>query len=176
VTLLSDGDILALIKSGELVIEPFDIEALGPCSVDLRLGPELLKYSAQSIELGHTVPETESIKIGEDGYLLGPGEFVLGMTSERIGIPNGYHGIIETKGDLARAGVQVHANDAHIDAGTDGHITLELKSLHHSDVSIRLFQDIYICQIFFVPLSNPAQRLYAGKYAHQHGPTKYLPR
>jgi dCTP deaminase len=175
VTFLSDTDIIALIESGDLAIDPLDLSAVGPCSIDLRLSDEFIRYTPQCIEVGRSVPDSENLKIDESGYLLGPGEFILGMTKESVRIPNGYHGVIETKGDLARAGVQVHANDSHIDAGTNGHITLEIKNLHNDQVTIRLFQGIYICQLFLMRLSSPAMKPYSGKYARQQHPTTYLP-
>ena len=175
VTFLSDRDIMALIESGDLRIDPLDLSAMGPCSIDLQLGDELVHYTSQCIEVGRSIPHSDSMKIDASGYVLRPGAFILGVTKEHVRIPNGYHGIIETKGDLARAGVQVHANDSHIDAGTDGHITLEIKNLHSENVSVRLFQGIYICQLFLTRLSSPAMRTYSGKYANQQHPTTYLP-
>ena len=76
--ILSDRDLKDLIKSKQLKIEPFD-NAINPTSIDLRLGSILVKYLDQIIKLD-TIPESKEIDITNDGYVLQPGEFVLGMT------------------------------------------------------------------------------------------------
>ena len=103
------------------------------------------------------------------------GEFILGMTKEKVCIPDGYLGVIETKGNIARAGIQVHSNDGHIDPGFCGNITLEIVNLHEKDVCIELVPDTFICQLFIGKLSSANTATYKGKYLHQKKSTTYLP-
>jgi dCTP deaminase len=105
VTLLSDVDLNHRLETGDLVVDPLAEGAIGPASIDLRLAPILRCYTPQTIDLGASVPQFEEFALPSDGFDLGPGEFVLGMTIESIRMPSDLHGTIETKGDVARAGV-----------------------------------------------------------------------
>ncbi|GLY02794.1 MULTISPECIES: dCTP deaminase [Actinoplanes] len=171
--ILPDWQLRDLVKSGELSIDPFDDDAIGPTSIDLRLGPTLVTYRCEVIELGRSDPETEEFEIDADaGFRLAPGAFVLARTLERIRMPNGYQGFLETKGDIARAGIQVHNGDGHVDPGSDHTITLEVTNLNSRPVVIR--PGIRFCQIFVHRLSAPCERPYHGKYFGQIKPTAYL--
>jgi dCTP deaminase len=169
--LLSDRDLDHLRKSGKLIIEPFS-EKINATSIDLRLGALIIVYRGPVVELGK-VPNYKEMDIQEGGYLLMPGDFILGMTKERVAIPNGYHGLIETKGNIARAGIQMHNCDGHIDPGFDGHITLEISN--RNTVPVRIFPDLYVCQLFLFQLSSESIVPYKGRYAGHAKPTVYLP-
>jgi dCTP deaminase len=174
-SLLSDRDIKKLIEDGKLMIEPNDDLHISPASIDLRLGSILVRYPPQTIKFGFAKPQSEEIDISSSEYKLHPGQFILGSTKEKVFIPNGYQGVIETKGDIARAGIQVHSNDAHIDPGFYGNITLEIKNLNNCDVDVELISGIYICQLFIGKLSSSCDLVYVGKYSNQDKPTTYIP-
>src|SRR5439155_15082481 len=142
VSLLSNRDIKELIEDGKLQIDPYDPKFVNPTSIDLRLGSVLVQYPPQTIKIGVDKPISHEIDITEASYILHSGEFILGTTKEKVYIPNGYQGVIETKGNLARAGIQVHNNDGHIDPGFCGHITLEITNMNENDVRIELVPDI----------------------------------
>ena len=174
-SLLSDHDIKELIKDGKLYIEPYESAAINQASIDLRLGSILVQYPPQTIKIGVDRPQSREIDISNSSYVLHPGEFVLGTTKEEVYIPNGYQGVIETKGGIARAGLWVHNNDGHIDAGFRGHITLEIVNMHRDNVFIELAPDTLICQLFIGKLSSSCDSLYNGKYLNQAKPTTYYP-
>lgn len=171
--ILADWQLRELIKTGELGVDPFDEAAVGPTSIDLRLGRTIVVYKSEVIDLGRSDPQTEEIEIDEVlGFRLEPGGFVLAHTLERIRMPNGYQGFIETKGDIARAGVQVHNGDGHVDPGSDHTITLEVTNFNTIPVILR--PGIWFCQIFVHQLSAPCERPYGGKYLGQSKPTAYV--
>jgi len=184
-SILSDVDIKNLIKANELQITDLESSAIGPASIDLHLGPILVQYLPQTITIGNYQPLKREIDLRKFSYPLKPGEFILGMTREQVRIPDGYLGVIETKGNIARAGIQVngiekydiqvHSNDGHIDPGFCGNITLEIVNMHRDGVCIELVPDIFICQLFIGKLSSPSEAPYKGKYLHQNKPTTYLP-
>lgn len=175
VSLLSDRDIEKLIKADLLNIKPYNPDSLNPSSIDLCLGSVLTIYTPQMITLGKSSPEAIDIEIGSSGYILKPGEFILATTKEEVCIPNGYQGVIETKGNVARAGVQVHSNDGHIDPGFSGHITLEIWNLHPSRVTLKLIPGTPVCQLFIGKLSSACNSPYHGKYLNQVKPTVHYP-
>lgn len=171
--ILSDKDILALMGTGELEIEPFNSYQVGPTSIDLHISPLIIKYTCENIHLGKSNPTYREILIDDnDGYELDPGEFILASTLERVLIPNGYQGFIETKGDIARAGLQVHNADGHIDPGSNHVITLEIKN--NNNIPIVIYKNILICQIFIHTLTSPCNNPYSGKYYGQKKPTTYI--
>ena len=98
--ILCDKDLKKLIAENLLGIEPLEEYQIGPTSIDLHLGNLIVKYDIHllpSIELGKTSPQGLEVEMNpESGYTLDPKEFVLGCTLERIRIPNGYQGFIET--------------------------------------------------------------------------------
>jgi dCTP deaminase len=173
----SDYDLKMLLHEKDLRICPPPIdEAIRAYSIDLKLGSTLLKYPPQTIYLGYAEAKTEEIDMEEEGgYTLAPGEFILGTTLEEVSISERYGGFIETKGNIARAGIQAHNGDGHIDPGFKGRITLEITNMHREGVSIRLVPGIYICQLFIYPLSSPSTQPYRGKYYGQDRPTPYRP-
>jgi deoxycytidine triphosphate deaminase len=65
-------------------------------------------------------------------------------------------------------------NDAHIDPGFYGHITLEIVNMHR-DSTIDLISDAPICQLFLGTLISESERVYNGKYQNQEKPTIYRP-
>ena len=172
--ILSDRDLRKLLSDGILGIDPLKDSQIGPTSIDLHLGSVLVQYDTPIIELGRTFPQAVELEIDAvDGYILKPGEFILGCTLESIRMPNGYQGFIETKGNIARAGLQVHNCDGHIDPGTDNIITLELSNIN--SIPIVLFPNILICQLFIHQLSSHCDQVYQGKYLGQTKPTVYRP-
>ncbi len=120
--ILSDGDILRRLESGELVIEPLDDIDLQvqPASVDLRLGREFLEFEHTNIPCIHPQSEAEieeyvtETLIEEDGeFILHPGDFVLGTTKERVEIPNDLIAHVEGRSSLGRLAIVVHASLPH---------------------------------------------------------------
>ncbi len=173
---LSDDDLKKCLAEEEFSIHPYPAEqAFNAHSIDLRLGSTLLKYLPQTIRLGNAGVETREIDMDVEGeYVLAPGEFILGTTLEEVAISERFAGRIDTKGNIARVGIQAHNGDGHIDPGFRGHITLEITNMQ-KDVFIRLIPGIYICQLFVYPLSSPSKKPYKGKYYGQVKPTPYRP-
>lgn len=170
--ILCDRDLTRALADGAIGVDPLQESQIGPTSIDLRLAPVLLRYEATRIELGRTHPATREFEINaEDGYCLNPGDFVLGCTFERIRLANGYQGFIETKGDVARAGLQVHNCDGHVDPGSDHCITLEISN--QNVIPVVLYPMVLVCQIFVHTTSGPCNKVYAGKYHGYKKPTGY---
>src|SRR3954452_25442559 len=89
---LSDGPIRRLLAEGRVKIEPFDEAMIQPASVDLKLGPLFRvfhNFRVESIDLAappQGLPERVEIAAGEP-FVVHPGEFVLGPTTERVYLP-----------------------------------------------------------------------------------------
>ena len=107
--------------------------------------------------------------------MLHPGEFVLGSTLERIGVPDDLVGRIEGKSSLGRLGLIIHSTAGFIDAGFDGHITLELTNI--ATLPITLYPGMKIGQVSFMQMTTPADKPYGSgatgsKYQGQARPDR----
>ena len=179
--ILSDRDILARLKKGDLVVDPLDDPDLQvqPASIDLRLGHEFLVFRHPHIPFidprtGSAGDYTEKISI-PDGqtFVLHPGEFVLGTTYERVVIPADLVAKVEGRSSLGRLAVVVHATAGFVDPGFEGHITLELSNLGR--VPVALHPKMRVSQIALHQMTGPAARPYGhpsrgSKYQGQRGP------
>lgn len=146
------------------LIEPFWKAQLQPASYDVRLSDELLVPISWShpLDLGEPTPDDtyRMVEMDEDGFLLGPGEFVLGSTDERVNIPNGIVGRIEGKSSIGRLGLTVHVTAGYLDPGFCGCITLEIANLFPR--AIRLRPGILIAQLGFEYMSEPCALPYGS--------------
>jgi dCTP deaminase len=99
---------------------------------------------------------------------------VLGSTYERVKVPDDLVARIEGKSSLGRLGLLIHSTAGFIDAGFDGHITLELSNV--ANLPITLYPGMKIGQISFLRMTTPADVPYGqgslkSKYQGQRGPT-----
>jgi dCTP deaminase len=176
---LSDRSITEAIDAGRIIIEPLGDQCIQPSSVDLhidRLFRVFRNHSQRVIDV--KLPQedlTELIDVGpENPMILHPGEFMLGSTLERVAIPDDLVARLEGKSSLGRLGLVIHSTAGFIDAGWDGHITLELANL--ANLPITLYPGMKIGQISFFEMTTPADRPYGAnglgsKYRGQRGPT-----
>jgi dCTP deaminase len=99
---------------------------------------------------------------------------VLGSTAERVALPNDLVGRLEGKSSLGRLGLLIHSTAGFIDAGWNGHVTLELSNV--ATRPITLYPGMKIGQISFLRMTTPADVPYGSgqlgsKYQGQLGPT-----
>ena len=79
--ILTDLKILDEIDSGNIVIEPFRRKCLGSNSYDVHLGSKIAVYKDRVLD-AKKHNEISMIEIPEEGYVLQPDEFYLGVTEE----------------------------------------------------------------------------------------------
>jgi dCTP deaminase len=177
--ILSDHTIREELASGRIVIEPFDESDIQPSSVDLHLDRffrVFRNHTMGHIDVKQNLEDlTELVEIAHDGaFMLHPGEFALGSTSERIGLPDDLVARLEGKSSLGRLGLLIHSTAGFVDAGWDGHLTLELSNV--ANLPITLYPGMKIGQISFLKMTTPADVPYGSsslgsKYQGQRGPT-----
>jgi dCTP deaminase len=177
--ILSDRTIRAELDAGRIVIDPLDEQCIQPSSVDLRLDRlfrVFLNHTMPVIDVKEDLEDlTRLVEIGDgEAFILHPGEFVLGSTSERVTLPDDLVGRIEGKSSLGRLGLLIHSTAGFIDAGFAGHITLELSNV--ANLPITLYPGMKIGQVSFLRMTTPADVPYGSarvgsKYQGQRGPT-----
>jgi dCTP deaminase len=179
--ILSDRDIRARLRTGQLAIEPLSDEALQiqPASVDLRLGREFLVYRPAQVTVldpgdpaGIAASMDRVIIEPELAFVLHPGEFALGTTIERVKMPSDLVGMVDGRSSIGRLAVVVHATAGFIDPGFEGQVTLELSNI--GSIAVKLYPGLRIAQIVLHQLSSPAELPYGlqrgSQYQLQTGP------
>lgn len=177
--LLSDKDLRRAIDTGRLGVDPFDEAMLQPASIDVRLDRQFLVFETHAHT--HIDPAVEQPgltrlveTVGEEPFVLHPGEFVLASTYERVRLPDDLAARLEGKSSLGRLGLVVHSTAGFIDPGFEGHVTLELSNV--ATLPLLLWPGMKIGQLCVMPLTSPAEHPYGSavrgsRYQGQRGPT-----
>ncbi|MEZ4210253.1 MAG: dCTP deaminase [Patescibacteria group bacterium] len=175
-SVFSDRSIKRAIANGDIKILPYSEELVQPSSIDVRLGDTFRifrNHTSTCIDPKTMDHLSEEIKVGEEGIVIHPGEFLLGTTLEHVTLPADTVARLEGKSSLGRLGLIVHATAGYIDPGFSGQITLEMSDI--ANLPIRLYPGMRIGQLSFHALTEPAERPYGtpgvGKYQGQTGPT-----
>ncbi len=166
--ILSDSLILENIKSGAIVIEPFNIQNLNPCSVDLTIAPEYKLYIDDVLDVKQ-LNRVYELKMESHGVLLEPGKVYLYRCNEKVGCKGNIRGKVEGKSSLGRLGLFVHVTAGFIDPGFEGSLVLELVATQQ----VRIYPNMKICQIEFAyvqgDIMEPYDKKSGSKYQGQSG-------
>src|ERR1017187_524812 len=122
--ILTGSEIRREVDNGRIWISPFDPDRVQPNSYDFRLGPTLLRYTPEVLDVRHD-NEFERFDIPETGYILQADRVYLGHTSEVMG-SNTYVPIIRGRSSIARLGLFIHVTADLIDIGSRNQWTLQL--------------------------------------------------
>ena len=98
--MLSDTEILKYLKEGEIVIEPFDRNSLGPNSYDLHLDDVAkVPVSSSAVDITKGNIEYDIVKLP---YCIPPGGAIIAQTKEIVGCRRKTVGILSERSNLAR--------------------------------------------------------------------------
>lgn len=177
--LLSDRDLVAEIKTGQLTLEPFEPSLVQPSSIDVRLDRLFRVFNNHlytHIDPAEQQDDLTTLVEVQDGqpFVLHPGEFVLASTLEVVTLGNQLAARLEGKSSLGRLGLLTHSTAGFIDPGFSGHVTLELSNV--ATLPIRLWPGMKIGQLCVLRLSSEAEHPYGStvngsRYQGQRGPT-----
>ena len=169
-SILTREEILKEIKAGNIKIEPFVSENLGPGSIDLCLGNDFLTFKKVhdivdiNEEINHEqVTEKRTIKDGERIVLM-PSETILAITLEKITLAENICGWLEGRSRFARLGLLVHISASFIQPGINNKQCLEITNF--SSMPLGLYPKTKICQFIFQKLEGRAK--YTGRFANQN--------
>jgi dCTP deaminase len=150
-----------------------------PSSIDLRVDSSYRVFNNSRypyIDVKQPMEElTELVTTEEDEpFILHPGEFVLGQTLEKVGIPNDLVARLEGKSSLGRLGLLIHSTAGFVDAGFSGNLTLELSNV--ANLPITIYHGMPIGQLSFMRMDRPVDVPYGAdekgsKYQEQTEPT-----
>jgi dCTP deaminase len=155
--ILCDREINAALECGRLIIDPRPSQ-IDATSVDLHLGDQFYRWKRR------VTGATTVIRPNEEGFSIahlqqqfmdtftgpieiGPQEFVLGSTKERVGFPveSCLAARVEGRSTLARLGLGVHVTAPTIQSGFHGVIALEITN--HGSLPIALEPGMRVCQL-----------------------------
>lgn len=167
--ILSDRDIKVAIASGHVKIEGFDAPPhIHAASMDLHLSSVFKIYEHSKFAvLDPRKPESfcnnmRKIEVEKgDSFMVQPGEFILGVTVEKITVPDDLVVRVEGRSSLGRLGIIVHSTAGFVDPGFSGTITLEISNLNR--MPIALYPGMRICQLAFMQMTSPAETPYNKK-------------
>ena len=177
--LLSYRDIRAEVESGRVRLEPYEPTMVQPSSIDVRLDRFFRVF--ENHRYPHIDPAQEQSEltrevepVGDEPFILHPGEFVLGSTYEVVSLPDDVAARLEGKSSLGRLGLLTHSTAGFIDPGFTGHVTLELSNV--ATLPIKLYPGMKIGQLCFFRLTSPSEHPYGSaasgsRYQDQRGPT-----
>jgi len=155
-----------------------DIQSYDKTCLSLRLDKIYLKIKIKRntiLNYGEQIPKKYILKktILKDGLVIKPKQCILACSKEIISIPNGYFGLIQTKGTLARFFITVHCCDGQIDPGYNGKITFEI--CNFANFSVRLLEGQKVSNLYLIKASNKVKEGYIGKYQNADKPTIAIP-
>lgn len=175
---LSDKDILAEIRAGNITLEPFDQKRLQPATYDIRLGNTFIvndPHTTTAIDPSKGVyPHTQNIEVADgDEFVLHPGVSILGYSKEHFG-SDMFLIEVNGKSSLARIGLIVHNSASIVNPGHYLNIALELCNLNNVPIILR--PGMEIAQLSFSPLSSHSKKSYkqTGRY-HLNNIVGYVP-
>jgi dCTP deaminase len=181
---LTDREIQTAIQTKQISIEPRpDQAAFSSTSLDLTLSPRLQVWrtkhaagvegnvicpAAQGYNFQDVVKaHSDKLDIGNDGYIVEPGAFILGWTNEDIDLPTSSRiaARVEGKSSLARLGIGIHITAPTIHAGFQG--TIQLEICNHGSVRVRLMAGMPVCQLIFEQTFGTPAKGYDGQFFKQ---------
>lgn len=178
---------------GNITIEPFNPNFLGPNSMDVTLHPVLKTYYpidlgsvnfgdgevkvarfsteamvSKPLDLSKENP-TYEFEIPEEGVLLIPGILYLGSTNEVAGSDH-YVPMYEGRSSIGRLGIHSHVSAGFGDIGFRTNWTLEITVIH----PVIVYRNARIGQVYFIRVEDEgliqlveSGDLYKGKYGEQ---------
>lgn len=167
--MLSGNKILEEIAKGNIIFEPFSKEQVNPNSYNVRLAPQLLIYTCNTLDMAKENPY-EIIEIPETGLVLEPGTLYLGATQEYTET-YGFVPKFDGRSSVARLGISVHETAGFGDNGFCGFWTLEISCIQ----PVRIYPNVIIGQVYFDPIDyaddedERSEITYHGKYQYNKG-------
>lgn len=163
--ILAKPEILNQITAGRIRIEPYDESAVGPASIDLTLDDRLRVFSSKRHITHGDIDYRTLTKLVDitGGYLLKPGELVLGITRERITLPEDLCGWLNSRSRFARIGLMSHIAAPFVAPGISNRQILEIFNAGRN--KIRLKAGMKICHIVLEECRGTAK--YDGAWKDQ---------
>jgi dCTP deaminase len=169
-SLLTKANIIQELASKRVVITPpLDSTQINGASIDLTLGRDFRTFKARSSAidiLESTDYKRYTNKRTCKSIIIRPQETILGITSEKIRLPDNIVGWLEGRSRFARLGLLIHISAGLIHPGACNRQVLEITNL--SPNILKLYANERICQLVLEYTNGPVS--YRGKFRSQLAP------
>jgi dCTP deaminase len=155
--ILTDKRILEEMDKGTIKIVPYDRADLGSNSYDVHLGHTLAKYLDAELD-AKKHNKIEPFEIPDEGFVLQPNEFYLGVTLEYTET-HAHVPFLEGKSSTGRLGIDIHATAGKGDVGFCGNWTLEISVKQ----PVRIYKGMPIGQLIYFPVDGEIEVKYNQK-------------
>src|SRR3989344_1529543 len=139
--ILGKEEILNEIKRGNLMVEPFSSKNIKGSSIDLTLDNKF-RIFYRDVD-GEDYRKYSRI-ITKNEVVLEPGDFILGITKEKITLKN-LCGWLQGRSTYARIGLGIHVTANFVHPGVSNKQVLEIKNLNNYKIKINA--GMKICQL-----------------------------
>ncbi|MBQ3683523.1 MAG: 2'-deoxycytidine 5'-triphosphate deaminase [Succinimonas sp.] len=165
-SILSDNQIISAVNDNFIGIEPLAKNRIQPASIDLTLYDKIEIVTADFVDFESLQDEeSESLyitqEIGQDGYILAPGSYVIGYSAEMLSFTTGFNARICNKNSLVRWGLDA-ATGNFINPGFKGRMPLIIRNFGTSKLKLRA--GMKICQLEIHQLDNASTRNYENRH------------
>ncbi|MFH1332603.1 MAG: dCTP deaminase [archaeon] len=165
--ILTRNEILKEISRGRIKINPFNKNQVGPASIDLTLDNEFRVFKRRlfpyKVDDKSDFEKVTRKRKAKKYIILHPGEFVLGITKEKITLPENICGWLSGRSKFARLGVSVHITANFIQPGINNKQVLEIKNVSH--LPLKLQVGTRIVQIILERTEGGSK--YTGRFSKQ---------
>ena len=163
--ILTKDIILSEIKKGRIKIVPFNQKNIGPASIDLTLDNKFRIFKERrKITLSEkTDCKAFSKKVVSKELVLHPGDFALGITKEKISLPENICGFLTGRSRFARLGLVVHSTASFVHPGINNKQVLEMHNLGKH--TLKIPAGTKICQLILLRAEGKAK--YEGIFKNQ---------
>ena len=155
--ILSDTRILEEIEKQTIKIAPYQRACLGSNSYDVHLGKWLAKYKDEILD-AKKHNQIDYFEIPEEGFILQPQVFYLGVTQEYTET-HAHVPFLEGKSSTGRLGIDIHATAGKGDVGFCGNWTLEISVKQ----PVRIYKYMPIGQLIYFPVEGDIAIAYNKK-------------
>jgi len=167
--ILTDHEILESMEAGLIKVEPFRRECLGTNSYDVHLGRTLAVYKDSILDARkHNAIET--FEIPDEGHVLTPDNFYLGVTLEYTEtlahVP-----FLEGKSSVGRLGIDIHATAGKGDVGFCNYWTLEISVKK----PVRVYYGMPIGQLIYFAVKGEVLTPYNKKPSAKYNEKRPVP-
>ena len=162
--ILTGNEIRKQVLEGRIHISPFDLNRINPNSYNFRLGGTIKIYSVDDILDPKEDNRYYTVTLGDNGFVINPGELYIGHTVEEIG-SDYYVPLMVARSSVGRLGISIFLNSGLGDIGFKQQWTLEITAVRR----VRLYPGMGIGQMLFIKPEGDIT-LYAGRYNDSEGP------
>lgn len=157
---LSGNQIVKLVSSGTLLIDPFNSKLVMPASYDLCVGQKILASPLSPDTLGAVIELNEN----SQSYRVQTGQMVAVLSAERLALPLDICARFGIRSEYTRRGLNAFGG-VQIDPGFKGRLIMSLQNVGPEPVTLTLEQPLYTVE--FQRLEEPATVGYEGAYQDQ---------